>query len=188
MSLAPLAFAPGAAALTELNCFVPTAAFAPQITGLVRLLTAYAPGELVLVLTTRDDWAWARSMRRFTGVGRWSTGMGWSLMQALHGRWFEDHLFPDITQELALAGEQTREGAAVLEAWLVALKRWHEQRVRALVAQSGHDFVELAVGGKHDDDDGGLHRNLTQLATLLRIDPARVANYTRFNANVFDPS
>jgi hypothetical protein len=190
-ALAPLAFAPGAEALTELNCFAMTVAFAPQITGLVRLLSAYAPGELVLVLTTRDDLAWAQSMRRFTGVGRWKTGMGRSLLQALRGRWFEDHFFPDVTETLALAGgEQTREGAAVLEAWLVALKRWHEQRVRALVAQSGHDFVELALGDSHDDGGGGggLSRNLSRLATLLRIDPARVANYTRFNENLFDPS
>lgn len=68
-SLLPLAFAPDTVAFTEINCFSSQAAFVPQATGLVRLLTAYSPGELVLVLTSRDDREWAQSVRRWYGMG-----------------------------------------------------------------------------------------------------------------------
>jgi hypothetical protein len=172
-SLLPLAFAPDTVALTEINCISPQAAFVPQVTGLVRLLTAYAPGELVLVLTSRDDREWAESVRRWHGMGH-------RILLAVQGRWFEDHVFPDIAQDLMDVGEFSREGNAILEAWLVEFKRWHEGRVRALVAQSGHDLVELVVGSPQPR---GLVENLTRLALLLQLDPAGVTAYTRANAN-----
>jgi hypothetical protein len=172
-ALLPLAFAPGMSALTEINCFSPQAAFAPQVTGLVRLLTAYVPGELVLVLTSREDREWANSVRRWHGMGR-------RILLSLQGRWFEDHVFPDIAQDLMNVGESSQEGNAMLEAWLVELKRWHEGRVRALVAQSGHDLIELVVGSPQPR---GLVENLTRLALLLQLDPAGVGAYARLNAN-----
>ncbi len=172
-ALLPLAFAPGMSALTEINCFSPQAGFAPQVTGLVRLLTAYAPGKLVLVLTSREDREWARSVRRWHGMGR-------RILLALKGRWFEDHVFPDIAQDLMDVGESSHEGNEMLEAWLVEFKRWHEGRVRALVAQSGHDLIELVVGSPQPR---GLVENLTRLALLLQLDPAGVGAYARVNAN-----
>jgi hypothetical protein len=172
-ALLPLAFAPGISALTEINCFSPEALFAPQVTGLVWLLTAYVPGELVLVLTSRDDREWAQSVRRWHGMGR-------RILLALKGRWFEDHVFPDIAQDLADVGDSSDEGKAMLDAWLVQLKRWHEGRVRALVAQSGHELIELVVGSPQPR---GLVENLTRLALLLQLNPAGVGAYARVNAN-----
>jgi hypothetical protein len=122
----PLDFVSGRA-FSRFDCVDKNYAFLPQVTALRDMLNAYAPDEVVFVMTSRTDEAWVEAVSR--------NGLAKQLPKVLAGLYFEDHRFPAIAAQ---------DSPAQLARWLRDLKQWHEARVRALVQQAGHTLVPIA--------------------------------------------
>ena len=121
----PLDFVSGRA-FSRFDCVDKNYAFLPQVTALRDMLNAYAPDEVVFVMTSRTDEAWIEAVTR--------NGLAKQLPKVLAGLYFEDHRFPAIAAQAS---------PAELAGWLRDLKQWHEARVRALVQQAGHTLVPI---------------------------------------------